>query len=453
MFGLALRSLRLRTGSFAAAFLAIFLGATMVMSFASMLDTGMAQGVPAVSAEILTIMASVVGGWGSLLVVFAVASTLTLSVRQRAAEMALLRCVGATPAQVGWMIVGEAAILAAAGALLAIAPAMLAGRVLLRTLIDTGQVAPGVIYAFGPVALGMGLGITFASALAAAALAARRTARMRATESLVAASTDRAKLGRIRIVAALLCLAGGVNLGVLTMTVMHGRGYEAMATAGYASILFAVGLALLGPALIRRVAAILAGPLERFAGISGYLAAQSIRQRTRQMAAALMPIILFTGAATGVLYMQSIENAATAAAGLEKDEFEKAIETLNLVVMGMVALFLCIMLINTLVAATTYRSREFGQQRLAGATPGQVLGMVGLEGVVVAATGVLFGTIAALVTVLPYSFSRTDALVPDATIAVYLSTIAVAFAVTLAASVGTARRTLRRPAVEVVADS
>ena len=62
----------------------------------------------------------------------------------------------------------------------------------------------------------------------------------------------------------------------------------------------------------------------------------------------------------------------------------------------MIALFAAIMLVNTLIAATTYRRREFGQQRLAGATRGQVLRMVGVEGVVLAVTGVLFGALASL---------------------------------------------------------
>jgi putative ABC transport system permease protein len=117
----------------------------------------------------------------------------------------------------------------------------------------------------------------------------------------------------------------------------------------------------------------------------------------------------------------------------------------------MIALFACIMLINTLVAATAYRNREFAQQRLIGATPHQVLGLVSVEGIVLAATGVLFGTIASIVTVVPYSIARTHKILPDTTIGIYLGVVTVAAAVTLAATVGTARRTLRFPAVEAAA--
>ncbi|MGX7674438.1 FtsX-like permease family protein [Plantactinospora sp. DSM 117369] len=54
----------------------------------------------------------------TLLVSFAVASTLTVNVRQRAEEMHLLRRAGATPGQLRRMMVGEASIVVLAGAAL-----------------------------------------------------------------------------------------------------------------------------------------------------------------------------------------------------------------------------------------------------------------------------------------------------------------------------------------------
>jgi ABC-type antimicrobial peptide transport system permease subunit len=450
MFGLALRSLRFRAGAFLASFVVMFLGATILMAFASMLDTGMGEGVPATSKETLITMASVVGGWGLLLVVFAVTSTLTLSVHQRSTEMALLKSIGATPAQIGRMIVGEAAVVAIAAALLAIPPAMLGGRLLLELLASTDQVAPDVAYAFGPIAINMGLGITFVSATIAAVLTARRATRMRAAESLVAAATDNARMSKKRMVAAWIFIALGLNMGVMTATVMHGKGTDAMQTAGQASIWFAIGLALLAPVLVRTVTVVLAGLLQTLGGVSGYLTVQNVRQRTNQMASALMPIILFTGIATGTLYMQSIENGAAAAEGIAQTNEQKNIETLNFVVIGMVVLFAAIMLINTLIAATTYRGREFGQQRLVGATPPQVLRMVSIEGIVLTATGVLFGTIASMVTILPFSIARTSSVLPDSTIGIYLGIVALAVTLTLATSLGTTRRAIRTPAIEAV---
>ncbi|WP_433178518.1 FtsX-like permease family protein [Actinoallomurus sp. CA-150999] len=450
MFALALRSLRRRAGAFTATFLAIFLGATILMAFASLLDTSLGEGVSSANRETLVTMANVVGGWGLLIVIFAVASTLTLSVRQRGTELALLKSIGATPAQIRRMIVGEAAVVAVIAAASAIPLALLAGHGLFAMLVHTHQLAPNVEYVFGPIALSMGLGITFVAATAAATLAARRATRVRAAEAMTEATTEPGRMTKKRIVAACVFLALGVYLAVLTVTVMRDKATDAMSTAGSADGLAAIGFALLGPALIRKVIAIAAVPLERLGGASGHLAVQNLRRRSNQMATALMPIILFTGISVGTLCMQSTENAVTATAGVAKTADQKNIETLNLVVIAMIALFAAIMLINTLVAATTHRRREFAQQRLAGATPVQVLRVVALESTVLTATGVLFGAIASLFTSIAYSNARADTFLPNSGAGIFLGMVTLAAVLTFTASLGTARRTIRTPAIDAV---
>ncbi|MGB8943759.1 MAG: FtsX-like permease family protein, partial [Streptomyces sp.] len=160
MFTLALRSVRQRPGRFIATLLCAFLGAAIIMTFNSLHDTAGARGVDDVSADTLTTAASVVGGYGALLVFFAIASTLTVNVRQRGEEISLLRSTGATPAQIKRMVVGEAVTVALVGALLAVGPGMLGGRELLSMFKDGGQVADGVDFSFGPIALMSGIGIT-----------------------------------------------------------------------------------------------------------------------------------------------------------------------------------------------------------------------------------------------------------------------------------------------------
>ncbi|TDE13010.1 FtsX-like permease family protein [Jiangella asiatica] len=452
MIQLAVRSLRHRAGGFVASFLSMFLGATVVMAFAAMLDTAGGAGVDDLSEETLVTMATVVGGWGLVIVLFAVTSTMTLSVRQRAGELALLKSVGATPFQVGRMIVGETALVAVAAALLAVPLAAGGGWLLLEMLQETDQVASGLSYAFGPAALSIGIGVTLLASLGGAGVAARRATKLRAQEAMTAVTIEQTRMTRKRTIAAIVFLAAGVNCGIVTATVFDGKGIDAMQTAGQASIWFSIGLALFGPVLVRLVTAVLAGPLRMLGGASGYLAVENVRRRTQHVAGALMPIILFTGIATGTLYMQSIENSAPPAASSSiPAEDVAAIETLNLVVVGMLSVFAAIMVINTLVAATTYRRREFGQQRLVGSTPPQVMRMVGMEGVVLAAAGVLFGSIGSIVTVFPYSLARTGELLPDTTIGIYLAIVSVAATLTLASCLGAARKAIRMPAVQAVA--
>jgi putative ABC transport system permease protein len=330
------------------------------------------------------------------------------------------------------MVVGESVAVALVGALLAIGPAMLGGRALLNLFQDSGQVAESVDYSFGPVALYSGIDITVLAAAGAAFLAVRRATRKRQPRGR----------GRTFFTRAALILGG---LSACSTFAFSSTDAALMAPPAYGSILLAVGFALLSPKLLRAL-------LDRLplSGPSGYLAVRTMRERAAQLSGVLMPLILFTGMATATLYMQAVENDAIDASGVPKSVDAKNLETLNLTVVGIIVVFSCIMLINSLYAATTYRRREFGQQRLAGATPGQVLGMVGIESLVLTATGVFFGTAAGLAGIIPFTMVRTDSVLPDRGLGIWLGIVAVATAATLVTSLTTARRALRTPAVGAV---
>ncbi|MGW0821318.1 FtsX-like permease family protein [Streptomyces sp. NPDC002845] len=433
MFVLAMRSIRQRPGRFTATLLSAFLGAAIIMTFNAMHDTAAQPGVDSVSAETLSTAAGVVGGYGTLLVFFAVASTLTVNVRQRAAEIELLRCSGATPGQIKRMVVGEAVAVALVGTVLAIGPALLGGRLLLEVFQDSGQVAGSVAYSFGPIGLMSGIGVTLLAAAGAAFLAVRRATRRRLPRGR----------GRTFFTYAALVVGG---LGICSTFVLDATDPALMAPPAYGAILLSVGFALLSPRL-------LAGLLDRLplTGASGWLAVRTLRRQADRLSGVLMPLILFTGMATATLYMQAVENDAIEASGLTKSVEDKNLETLNLIVVGIIVVFACVMLINSLYAATTYRSREFGQQRLAGATPGQVLGTVGVEGLILTATGVFFGTAAGLAGILPFTVVRTDSVRPEQGLGIWLAIVAIAVTATLGTVLGTARRALRTPSVAAVA--
>ncbi|MFF0011187.1 FtsX-like permease family protein [Streptomyces sp. NPDC005374] len=432
MFTLAMRSIRQRPGRFLATLLAAFLGAGIIMTFNSLYDTAGQPGVDAVSSETLTTSASVVGGYGTLLVFFAVASTLTINVRQRAGELELLRCSGATPGQMRRMVVGEAVAVALIGAVLAIGPAMLGGRALLGAFQDSGQVAQDVDPSFGVVALMSGVDITLIAAAGAAFLAVRRATR------------GRRQRGRARTLLAYAALGLGA-LSAMSTFAFSASDEALMATPAYGAILLSVGFALLAPRLLKSA-------LDRLplTGASGWLAVRNLRRRADHLSGILMSLILFTAVSVATLYMQAVESDAVRAAGTVRTVEAKNLQTLNLTVVGIIAVFVCVMLVNSLYAATTYRGREFGQQRLAGATPGQVLGTVGVEGLVLTVVGLFFGTVAALAGIIPFTVVRTDSVLPHQGLGIWLSVVSIAAAATVGTSVATARRVLRTPAVEAV---
>ncbi|MGW4729403.1 FtsX-like permease family protein [Streptomyces shenzhenensis] len=429
----ALRSIRARPGRFLATLLSAFLGAALVMAFNSLHDTAGQPGVDDVSTQTLTTMASVVGGYGTLLVFFAVASTLTVNVRQRSAELELLRCSGATPGQIKRMVVGEAVAVALVGTVLALGPAVLGGRALLGAFRDSGQVARSVTPAFGPVALLSGIGVTLLASAGAAFLAVRRATRRDV------------RRGRGRTFLAYGALVAGA-LSAASTYAFSATDPALMAAPAYGAILLSVGCALLAPRLLGRLLGAL--PL---GGASGWLAVRNLRRRVEELSGILMSLVLFTAISAATVTMQSVESDAVAASGLRKSVDAKNLETLNLTVVGVIAVFVCVMLVNSLYAATTYRGSEFGRQRLAGATPGQVLGTVGVESAVLTVVGVLLGTVAALAGIVPFTMVRTGGTLPGQTLGIWLAVCAVAAAVTLGTSLGTARRVLRTPAIGAVA--
>ncbi|WP_229075376.1 FtsX-like permease family protein [Actinoplanes sp. DH11] len=437
MIAVALRNLRHRPGGFVATFLSAFFGATLLMGFGSLLDT--AGHLDPAGAESLTVTASVGGGWCLVIVAFAVTSTLSLAVRQRAEQIELLRRVGATGPQLRRMILGEAAGVALLAAAVAVPAGLLIGRLLLGLLQDTGQVDRTATVVLGPMAFGAGFGVTLIGSLVAAVAAARRTTVERGGGS---------PRPRLRRVGAAVFLLAGTSCAVVTATVMDGKGIDAMQTAGQAGIWASIGVALLAPELLRLVTALLGAPVRMLGGAAGELAVLGARARNRRLAGAVMPVVLFTGIATGTVYMQAVEDEASA--GQVQPDYAQDVQTLNYVVVGMITLFVAIMLVNTLIAATVGRRREFAQQRLAGATRGQLLTMVALEGLLVTVAGVLGGSTAALFTVLPFGAARVARWWPDASPAAYALIVVVAVALTGAAMLGATRRAIRGPAATML---
>lgn len=120
---------------------------------------------------------------------------------------------------------------------------------------------------------------------------------------------------------------------------------------------------------------------------------------------------------------------------------------INYLLIGMIIAYTGMSVINTLVSATVRRRREFGLQRLTGSTRVQVLRMVTVEGLLVAAAGIALGTLIAVATLLPFSSSVSDSAMPSGPLWIYLTIAGTAAALTIGATVVPAWLTLRtRPA-------
>ncbi|MFE7192205.1 ABC transporter permease [Kitasatospora sp. NPDC057541] len=260
----------------------------------------------------VTVLAAIFGSWAVLIVMFGVASTLGLSLRQRARETALLRAIGATSRQVRRMVLGETAVLAVLAAAPAVALGSVVGRLLFGQLAANGVVSEEVVFHQGPLPTAAGACAAIAAALGAALFAGRGAARTEPVAALAESAVPTGRLTRTRLLSAVFLLLGGVLLAVVTATVMA-DGPTLASTAGPASVLCAIGLALLAPGITRAAVAVLGRPVRALCGLSGYLAQRNAAVHHVRTAGAVAPIVLLIGIATGTLYMQATEDDVSAA--------------------------------------------------------------------------------------------------------------------------------------------
>ncbi|WP_205475216.1 ABC transporter permease [Nocardioides sp. SYSU D00038] len=410
--GLAVRSLRHRATTFVATFVTVLLGTALIGSFATLAETATGP-VPDVDAETLTVMGAVVGGWGSLIVLFAVASTTGIAVAQRDVEVGLLRVVGATPRQVRQLVRTETLVVSLVAALLGAALAAGTGRALLALLREGGLVSGSVAYGGGPASLGLTVAAVLTTCLVASTVTGRRATRGAPSVVPGEGRLEARRLPWWRVLAGLLLVGYGIAMGVVTIAVTRHSDdpYDAMATSGSSSILVGVGLATLSPVLLRWLSTPLRPLLDRLpGGATGHLAAFNTSRRAALLGGVLGPVIVLSAAAIGTLMVVGIDQrTVTGAPGADTD----LINLLNNVVVGMLSLFAAILVVSSFAAVVSHRRAELRRLWLLGATPGQVTGSVLAEAAVVATVGVGLGAVASLASIVPFAVARDEGLVPD----------------------------------------
>ncbi|GAX51793.1 ABC transporter permease [Streptomyces olivochromogenes] len=250
-------------------------------------------------------LAAAFGGLSAMVTVFVVAGTLGLSIQQRQRELALLRTIGSTPGQLRRMILGETMILSVVATALACWPGPRFGHWLLDAFADADVVPHTIAYRAGSVPVIVGTGTALLTALGAAYVAAHTAARTRPTEALAEATLQRKWFSAFRLVVGLLCAVGGAALAWGTA---GSDGPDAAGVATPAAMVWAIAFGLLGPVLVRAMMAWLRGPVGRLSGLAGHLATRNAQVRTGRMASAVMPVMLASGLAVGLIYMQTTQS-------------------------------------------------------------------------------------------------------------------------------------------------
>lgn len=260
------------------------------------------------SSQDLVALAGVFGATSIMVAMFGVASMLALSIQQRHQEMALLRAVGATPRQVRRMVLGETLVLSLFATALAYFPGSQLGRFLFDRITAAGVVPEGIEFHQGWIPTAATIGAAVIAALGGAWAAGRRAGKVRPAQAVAEASVGHQRVSKVRIAFAVLFLAGGFALSMVTVNVLSGP--LALSTAGPAVMLWAIGTVLLTPLLTKVMATLVGVPLQLLAGLSGKLAVLNVKANAVRMAAAIAPVVLLTGFAAGQLYLQTTEARA-----------------------------------------------------------------------------------------------------------------------------------------------
>ncbi|MBO0919844.1 ABC transporter permease [Cellulomonas sp. zg-ZUI222] len=260
---------------------------------------------------IFAVMSLFVGG-------FLIANTFAMSVRQRVREFALLRAVGASPAQVFGVVVGQAAVVGLVGSALGVVGGL--GLVsLLRVVFEglgmdlVGEIPLDATTVVTCLALG-----TVVSAVAAA-VPGRRAALVAPVEAMRGEVTVPERSLRRRGLAGALLVAAGV--AAVTYAALRPEADAAELLLGAGAVVVLVGVLVASPAMARAVLRVLAVPFVRLLPPMGRLARGNVvrnPRRTASTAGALVigmalvgavSVIAATGQASLVRVVESATNA------------------------------------------------------------------------------------------------------------------------------------------------
>ncbi|SDJ91816.1 FtsX-like permease family protein [Streptomyces indicus] len=378
--GLARSAVRARPAVFGGVFAALTLSATVVTASVTVFQSASAA-PPSPARSLLTEMGILFTLVTVYLSVFVIAQVMALAVAQRTPETALLRAVGATPAQVRRMVAAETLLTA----LPALPAGWLLGRVLAgiwwQGMADHGMTPAGAEVTTGVLPPLVAAGVLVVTSQLGGLLAARRAARSRPALLLGEARTPRDRAPVVRLLLAGTAAAGGCALTFAAKTSDNPGEKVPLILIAY---LVAVGLA--GPALGRCTATLLAGPLRLVGGGMGELAATNSRGRSHRLSPAITPVALMVA-----FSLVKFAHLAT----------QPRIAWIDVFGTALYGVFAALVAANTLVMLTAERRREIALLRAVGAQAGQILRLVLAECCIVATAGFGAGLAMALAVSLP----------------------------------------------------
>lgn len=327
MWSAAVSAVRVHRASLAGSALVVVLAAALLTATGAWVEagarlSGSAGAASDPSASMLLAVASSFAGTAVLIALLVVASTFAGALRPRSREFALLRAVGATTAQVRSSITAEVLVVFLVAAPLGTVPGLLLAPRLTGVLQAGGVVPEGFAMSLSPWPVLATLVLLVPTALVAARVAARESARLSPATALQRAAVERSGLSRGRRVTAVALAGAGLAVAGVPFVLPGVLGSAAATTSAF---LLVTAAALAGPLLVGWAAR--RGLTLGRRGAVTTLALANARGFSRRLTGAIVPLALLLALGT----VQSGVNAGvTEAAGRQV----RAGVTADLVVTG-----------------------------------------------------------------------------------------------------------------------
>lgn len=220
---------------------------------------------------------------------FLIVNTFSILVAQRSRELALLRALGASRAQVNRAVLTEALVVALLASTIGLGVGYLLALGLRALFATFGLDLGGATFALEPRTILVSYAVGVLVTLVAAYLPARRASRIAPVAAMREdAAIPEASLRRRLVVGVLLALAG---VGVMVAG-FAGSGGLGLSAIGLGMLAILLGVALLAPVVGRPVVAGLGAGYRRVFGSVGALATENARRNPRRTAATASALMI-----------------------------------------------------------------------------------------------------------------------------------------------------------------
>jgi putative ABC transport system permease protein len=316
MWSIATSGARAHRGALAGTALVLAAAGALLSMIGVLMESGLRAGTSATSTTdggALTTLASSFAGTALVVVMIVVAATVSLVLRGRRREFALLRTVGATHRQVRRLISLEVLLVALVAVPLGAVPGLLLARLLDPALVDAGVVAAGFTPSLSPLPVLAAIALLVPTALLAGRIAARETVRISPTEAVRQSAVEASQLGRTRRVAAAVIALAGLATAFTPLVVPGTIGSASAATSAF---LLIGAVALAGPLLVAWTFDHTARLRRPSTGAASQLALANVRGFSRRLTTIIVPLALVV--ATGTI-QTSVDRAISGAATHQLD--------------------------------------------------------------------------------------------------------------------------------------